>query len=318
MNAIAAMPPHQSGPKIDLRVRIGSLVLPNPVLVASGTFGNGEEMAELIDLRALGGVVLKGTTLRPRHGNAPMRIIKTPAGLLNAIGLQNVGIEETLRSKAPFVKRFGIPAIINIAGETVDEYAEMAAQADACTAIDAIELNVSCPNVQRGGIAFGTDAQVLGAVVRNARAATRKPLIVKLSPNVTDIVAMARAAEDAGADALSLINTVIGMVIDVPRRRPALANGIGGLSGPAVRPIAVAMTWKVARAVALPVIGMGGIACLDDALQFFVAGAMAIQVGTASFTNPLCAVEIAAGLRRYLAEHGLASPRALRSAWTCP
>jgi len=315
MSAAHAQPAMPTGPEIDLRVSIGSLVLPNPVLVASGTFGNGEEMAELIDLRVLGGIVLKGTTLRPRRGNAPMRVVETPAGLLNAIGLQNVGIEETLRSKAPFVKRFGIPAIINIAGETADEYAEMAARADACAAVDAIELNVSCPNVQRGGIAFGTDAQVLGATVRCARAATRKPLIVKLSPNVTDIVAMARAAADAGADALSLINTVVGMVIDVPRRRPVLANGIGGLSGPAVRPIAVAMTWKVARAVSLPVIGMGGIACLEDALQFFIAGAAAVQVGTATFVNPHCAVEIAAGLRRYLAAHGLASPRALRSAW---
>jgi len=296
----------------ELTVQIGALTLPNPILVASGTFGNGEEMAALLDVRKLGGIVLKGTTLRSRRGNAPARVVETPAGLLNAIGLQNVGLEETLRDKAPFVKQFGIPAIINISGETIDEYVEMAVRADVCAAIDAIEMNVSCPNVQHGGIAFGTEPALLRETVRRTRAATRKPLIVKLSPNVTDIALMARTVEDAGADAVSLINTLVGMVIDTRRRQPVLANKFGGLSGPAVRPVAVCMTWKVAKAVRIPVIGMGGIACLDDALQFFIAGACAVQVGTATFYNPLCALEIIDGLAAYLRAHQLRSVTDLR------
>lgn len=297
---------------VDLSVKIGSLVLPNPVLVASGTFGNGEEMSELMDLRQLGGIVLKGTTLRPRLGNAPARVVETPSGLLNAIGLQNPGIDETLEQKAPFVKRFGIPCIINISGESVDEYAELAARSDACAAVDAIELNVSCPNVQCGGIAFGTNEQLLRDAVRAARAATRKPLIVKLSPNVTDIARMALIAEAAGADAISLINTLLGMVIDVKKRRPVLANKVGGLSGPAIRPVAVYMTWKVARAVSIPVIGMGGIEKLEDALQFFMVGAQAIQVGTATFYNPRAAVELVAAVRAYAEEYQLSSLSELR------
>jgi len=296
----------------DLSVKIGALTLPNPVLVASGTFGNGEEMSALIDLRQLGGIVLKGTTLRPRQGNAPARVVETPSGVLNAIGLQNPGIEETLRDKAPFVKHFGIPCIINVSGESVDDYGELAARSDACAAVDAIELNVSCPNVKCGGIAFGTNEELLRDAVRAARAATRKPLIVKLSPNVTDIARMARIAEEAGADAVSLINTLLGMVIDVNKRRPVLANNVGGLSGPAVRPVAVCMTWKVARAVAIPVIGMGGIETLDDALQFFIAGACAVQVGTANFYNPRAAVDLAAALRAFMSTHNLASLAELR------
>lgn len=296
----------------DLAVKIGSLVLPNPVLVASGTFGNGEEMSELIDLRQLGGIVLKGTTLRPRMGNAPARVVETPAGLLNAIGLQNPGIDETLRDKAPFVKRMGVPCIINVSGESAEEYGELAARSDACPDVDAIELNVSCPNVKCGGIAFGTNDEMLRAAVRAARAATRKPLIVKLSPNVTDIARMAKIVEDAGADAVSLINTLLGMVIDVKKRRPVLANKVGGLSGPAVRPVAVCMTWKVARAVAIPVIGMGGIETLDDALQFFIAGACAVQVGTATFYNPRAAVELVAALRAYVQEHNITTLAELR------
>ncbi len=296
----------------DLSVTIGALTLPNPVLVASGTFGNGEEMSALIDVRRLGGIVLKGTTMRPRTGNAPARVVETPAGLLNAIGLQNPGIDETLRDKAPFVKQLGIPCIINVSGESVEEYAELAARSDACAAIDAIEMNVSCPNVKSGGIAFGTNEALLGDAVRAARAATRKPLIVKLSPNVTDIARMAQIAEGAGADAVSLINTLVGMVIDVKRRRPVLANKIGGLSGPAVRPVAVCMTWKVARAVRIPVIGMGGIETRDDALQFFIAGACAVQVGTATFYNPRAAVELVEALRVYMIDHNLASLTDLR------
>lgn len=296
----------------DLSVKIGTLVLPNPVLVASGTFGNGEEMSELIDLQHLGGIVLKGTTLRPRLGNAPARVVETPSGLLNAIGLQNPGIDETLRDKAPFVKRMGVPCIINVSGESVDEYGELAARSDACDAVDAIEMNVSCPNVKSGGIAFGTNETLLRDAVRAARAATRKPLMVKLSPNVTDITRMAQIVAEAGADAVSLINTLVGMVIDVRRRRPVLANKIGGLSGPAVRPVAVCMTWKVAHAVSIPVIGMGGIETLDDALQFFIAGACAVQVGTATFYNPRAAVELVAALRAYMQQQNITTLAELR------
>ncbi len=297
---------------MNLEVRIGKLTLPNPVTVASGTFGNGEEMSEIIDLRKLGGVFLKGTTLHPREGNPQARLVETPSGLLNSIGLQNPGLEETLREKAPFVKKLGIPAIINISGESAEEFAEMAARINDCDGVDAIEMNVSCPNVKRGGIAFGTDADILSDAVRKTRAATKKPLIVKLSPNVTDITVMARAAEDVGADAVSLINTLIGMVIDTKTRKPVLANEIGGLSGPAIRPVAVRMVWQVARAVSIPVIGVGGIEKLDDALQFFIAGASAIQVGTANFYNPSVAVDLAHGLEEYLLAHKLSSPSELR------
>lgn len=299
-------------PDIDLTVQIGSLVLPNPVLVASGTFSNGEEMTELVDLSRLGGIVMKGTTLHPRTGNPYSRVVETPSGLLNSIGLQNVGLEETLAVKAPFIKQYGIPAIINISGETTEEYAEMARRIDDCPAVDAIEMNVSCPNVRQGGIAFGTDDRILADAVNKTRAATRKPLIVKLSPNVTDITAMARAVEDAGADAVSLINTLVGMVIDTRTRMPVLANKIGGLSGPAVRPVAVRMTWQVAGAVSIPVIGMGGIEKLDDALQFFIAGAAAIQVGTANFYNPTVSVDLVDALTNYLEEYHIPSPALLR------
>jgi len=295
-----------------IKVQIGSLTLPNPVLVASGTYGNGEEMSRYADLRKLGGIVMKGTTLHPRQGNPYSRVVETPSGLLNSIGLQNVGLEETLLEKAPFIKQFGIPAIINISGESAQEYAEMARRIDDCPAIDAIEMNVSCPNVKHGGIAFGTDIGMLTDAVRKTRAATSKPLIVKLSPNVTDITLMARAVEDAGADGISLINTLVGMVIDTHKRKPVLANNIGGLSGPAIRPVAVRMTWQVVRAVNIPVIGMGGIECLDDALQFFIAGAAAIQVGTANFYNPTAATDLVDHLTEYLTEHGLSSPGELK------
>jgi dihydroorotate dehydrogenase (NAD+) catalytic subunit len=301
-----------SKPDIDLTVQIGSLILPNPVLVASGTFSNGEEMIEFVDLSRLGGIVMKGTTLHPRTGNPYSRVVETPSGLLNSIGLQNVGLEETLAEKAPFIKQHGIPAIINISGESSEEYAEMARRIDDCPAVDAIEMNVSCPNVKHGGIAFGTDERILADAVGKTRAATRKPLIVKLSPNVTDITAMARAVEDAGADAVSLINTLVGMVIDTRTRMPVLANKIGGLSGPAIRPVAVRMTWQVAGAVSIPVIGMGGIEKLDDALQFFIAGAAAIQVGTANFYNPTISVDLVDELTHYLKEHNLGSPALLR------
>ena len=297
---------------MNLEVKIGKLVLPNPVTVASGTFGNGEEMSELIDLKKLGGIFLKGTTLHPREGNSPQRIIETPSGILNSIGLQNAGLEETLLVKAPFVKKIGIPAIINISGNSAEEFTEMAERIDECGDIDAIEMNVSCPNVKKGGIAFGTDPEILSTAVRKVRAVTTKPLIVKLSPNVTDITVMAKVAEECGADAVSLINTLVGMVIDTKKRTPVLANKIGGLSGPAIRPVAVKLVWQTAKAVKIPVIGIGGIEKLDDALQFFIAGANAIQIGTANFYDPTVSVNILSELRDYLKSNNLNTVTELR------
>lgn len=297
---------------MNLSVPLGKITLPAPVLLASGTCGNGEELAPFMDLTRLGGVVLKGATARPQEGNVPQRIIETPAGILNAIGLQNPGIDTTLKEKAPYVANLGIPCIVNIAGHTCDEFAAMAAQCDACDACHAIEMNVSCPNVDKGGMTFGTDATLLAEAVAAARTATHKTLIVKLSPNVTDITLMARTAVDAGADALSLINTLVGMVIDTQTRRPVLQRGIGGLSGPAIRPIALRMVWDVCRAVDVPVIGIGGITSADDALQFFIAGAAAVQVGTASFFSPTAACDILEGIQTYCITHNLHSLADLR------
>ena len=297
---------------MNLKIKIGELSLPNSVTVASGTFGNGEEMAELIDVKKLGGIFLKGTTLHPREGNFPQRIVETPSGLLNSIGLQNPGLEEVLKIKAPFVKQLGIPSIINISGSCSEEYAEMAKIIENCDDVDAIEMNVSCPNVKQGGIAFGTDAKILGDAVKQTRNATRKPLIVKLSPNVTDITEMARVAETNGADALSVINTLVGMVIDTKTRKPVLANKIGGLSGPAIRPVAIKMVWQVAKTVKIPIFGIGGIEKLDDALQFFIAGASAIQIGTANFYNPEVSVKLVDEIENYLKENGLNSVLELR------
>ena len=296
----------------DLSVKIADLTLPNPVTVASGTFGNGEEMSELIDIKKLGGIFLKGTTLHPRAGNSPQRIIETPSGIINSIGLQNAGLEDTLKNKAPFVKQNGIPCIINISGSSDDEFAEMAKRIEYCDDVDAIEMNVSCPNVKHGGIAFGTNPKILSEAVKKVRAATTKPLIVKLSPNVTDITVMARVAEENGADALSLINTLVGMVIDTKKREPVLANKIGGLSGPAIRPVAVKMVWQVAKIVKIPIIGIGGIEKLDDALQFFIAGASVIQIGTANFYNPELCVNLVEEIKNYLEENNLNSVLDLR------
>jgi len=297
---------------MNFETKIRNLILPNPVTVASGTFGNGEEMAEMIDLKKLGGIFLKGTTRHPREGNAPQRVVETPSGLLNSIGLQNPGLEEVLKTKAPYVKKLGIPSIINISGNCSEEYAEMASMIESCDDADAIEMNVSCPNIKQGGIAFGTHAKILGDAVKQTREATKKPLIVKLSPNVTDITEMARAAEANGADALSVINTLVGMVIDTKTRQPVLANKIGGLSGPAIRPVAVKMVWQAANTVKIPIFGIGGIEKLDDALQFFIAGASAIQIGTANFYNPEISVNLVDELEKYLKKNDLKSVTELR------
>jgi len=297
--------------KPDMTVNLAAIPLRNPVMTASGTFGYGEEFAEYVNLERIGAFVTKGLSLRPRAGNPTPRIVETPGGMLNAIGLQNVGIEAFIAKKVPFLRTVSTPAIVNFFGNTVDEYAELARRLDEIPEVAGLEVNISCPNVKQGGIVFGTDPDCAASVVRACRAATIKPLIVKLSPNVTDVVTMARACEDAGADCLSLINTLTGMAIDLNRRRPVLANITGGFSGPAIKPIALRMVWQVAKAVKLPIIGIGGIMNATDALEFILAGATAIQVGTASFINPGVAQQIAEGMEAWLAANGIADIKSL-------
>ena len=295
----------------DLSVTIGPLRLRNPVLTASGTFGYGLEFLPFLDLADLGGIVVKGLSPRPRPGNRPERIVETPAGMLNAIGLQNVGVDAFIAEKLPALRKHDVAVVANVFGETVAEYVEVCGKIDRSQGVAAIELNVSCPNVEAGGMAFGSDPAALASVTRACRASTRLPLIVKLSPNVTDIRETARAAEAEGADAVSLVNTYVGMAVDVDRRRPVLANVSGGLSGPAIRPLAVWATWQVSRAVRIPVIGMGGIMTARDALEFILAGATAVEVGTANFIHPDAAVRVARGLAEYLLEHGIGTVREL-------
>jgi len=297
--------------KPDMSVEIAGLKLRNPVITASGTFGYGQEFAGYVDLERLGAFVTKGLSLKPRGGNPTPRIVETPGGMLNAIGLQNVGIEAFIEKKVPFLRTVNTPAIANFFGNTIDEYAEMAYRLDAIHEIAALEINISCPNVKQGGIVFGTDPKCAFDVVSACRERTVKPLIVKLSPNVTDIVIMARACVDAGADALSLINTLTGMAIDLNRRKPVLANITGGFSGPAIKPVALRMVWQVARAVDIPIIGIGGIMNATDALEFILAGATAVQIGTASFINPSVSQEIADGIENWLTENGVESIKSL-------
>ena len=284
----------------DLRVQLGQLCLPNPVMTASGTFGYGAEFVDFVDLSRIGAVVVKGISLLPRPGNPPPRIVETASGMLNAIGLENVGVERFLREKLPYLKRCGARVVVNILADLVEEYAELAGHFHGVDGIDAIEVNISCPNVQKGGVAFGSDPLMAATVVQAVKERASQPVIVKLSPNVTDIACMGRAVADAGADAISLINTLIGMAVDIHHRRPKLANITGGLSGPAIKPIALRMVWQVAQAVSIPVIGIGGIATAEDAVEFFLAGAQAIQVGTANFYNPRATEEIIEGIAAYL------------------
>ena len=289
----------------DLQTRIGSLCLKNPVLTASGTFGYGEEFLPFVNLGRLGGIVVKGISLAPRSGNPPPRIAETACGLLNSIGLENVGIEHFIAQKMPFLCQTGSPVIVNVLGDSVDEYGEMAARLDDVAGVAAIELNISCPNVKKGGVAFGTDARLAMEVTQAARRRTRKPIIVKLSPNVTDVAHIGRAAEEGGADAVSLINTLLGMAIDVKTQRPVLANIFGGLSGPAIKPVALRMVWQVSSAVTIPVIGIGGIMTWQDAVEFLLAGAQAIQVGTASLVCPSASEDILDGIKQYMIDHGI-------------
>ena len=295
----------------DLSVAIGSVQLKNPVLTASGTFGYGLEFLPFLELGQLGGLVTKGLSPRPRKGNPPERIVETPAGMLNAIGLQNVGVDVFLADKLPALREHDTVVVTNVFGETEAEYVEVCEKLDQAPGVAAIELNVSCPNTEAGGMVFGNDAASLGRITRACRSATRLPLWVKLSPNVTDIREIARAAEAEGADAVSLVNTFVGMAIDVEKRRPVLANVSGGLSGPAIRPLAVWMTWQVRRAVTIPIVGMGGIMTARDAIEFILAGATAVQVGTANFVNPRAAVDVAEGLAAWLKERSVASVREL-------
>ena len=300
-----------SDTKINMGVSFAGLDLRNPVMTASGTFGYGEEFVDYVDLLSIGAFVTKGLSLKPRAGNPTPRIVETPGGMLNAIGLQNVGIDAFIAKKVPFLRTVNTPAIANFFGDTVDEYAEMARRLNEIPEVAGLEMNISCPNVKQGGIVFGTDPACAASVVSACRAATNKPLIVKLSPNVTDIVAMAHACEDAGADSLSLINTLVGMAIDLNKRRPVLANITGGFSGPAIKPIALRMVWQVAKAVKIPVVGIGGIMNATDALEFILAGATAVQVGTASFINPGAAQKIAEDMAAWLVANGVADVKSL-------
>lgn len=290
---------------VDLSVEIGGIRMKNPVMVASGTFGYGPEYAELVDLERLGAIVVKGISPKPVMGNRPMRTTETVGGLINAIGLQNPGIEGFLRDYLPFLRRHDVPVIVNIWGRTVEEYEDVAAGFDGAEGVAGLEVNVSCPNIKEGSCLFGGDPALFRRVVSAVRAKTRRPLIVKLAPDISRIALFARAAEECGADAISLINSIPAMAIDIETRRPKLGNVTGGLSGPAIKPIALKMVWEAARAVKIPVIGIGGIACAADAIEFLLAGAAAIAVGTATFLNPAAAIEIAGGIGDYLARHGL-------------
>ena len=284
----------------NLGVTLAGLKLKNPVMTASGTFGYAREFEALMDLNRLGAIVVKGLALKPVKGNPPPRIVETACGMLNAIGLENVGVDAFAADKMPFLRTLAPPVIANIYGTSVEEYAALAERLDGIDGVAAVEVNISCPNVKAGGVVFGVDPVAAERVVRAVRERTRKPVIVKLSPNVTDITVIARSAEAGGADALSLINTITGMAIDIETRRPRLANITGGLSGPAIKPVALRMVWQVARTARVPVIGIGGIMRGEDAVEFLLAGATAVQVGTANFVNPRAALDIVAGIEAYL------------------
>ncbi len=289
-----------------LAVNIAGIKMKTPVMAASGTFGFGTEYSDFVDLNKIGAVVVKGTTLKPRPGNKGRRIAETPAGMLNSIGLENPGVEEFLTTILPNLSQYDVPIIVNISGNTVEEYGELA-KVLSVPGIAGLELNISCPNVKEGGIAFGTQCNSAAAVVAMAKRNTELPVIVKLSPNVTDIVEMAKAVEQAGADAISLINTLLGMAIDIHKWKPVLGNVVGGLSGPAVKPIAVRMVWQVAQAVRVPIIGMGGIVTGEDAIEFMLAGANAVAVGTGNFVNPCAMQTVADEIKTYLENRNLSS-----------
>jgi dihydroorotate dehydrogenase (NAD+) catalytic subunit len=285
---------------MDISVNIAGINMKNPIMTASGTYGFGREYSKFYDLNLLGGITVKGLTLKPREGNKPPRIAETPSGILNSVGLQNPGIEAFMEQELPFLKEKDIAVIANIAGNTIEEYCEMADRLG--NSVDGIELNISCPNVKEGGVAFGTKCESVYNITKSVKRHCKAPLIVKLSPNVTDIVEIALSAEEAGADCLSLINTLLGMSIDIHKKKPVLANIVGGLSGPAVKPVALRMVWQVCKAVNIPVIGMGGITTWEDAIEFLMAGASAVSIGTANFINPYAPIDIINGITDFMAK----------------
>ena len=296
---------------LDLEVNLGGMILKNPITVASGTFGYGLEYEPFVDIASLGAVIVKGTTLEPRVGNPPPRIFETPSGMLNAIGLENPGVEAFITQHLPALKSRNATVIVNIAGNTVEEYAELAKILNCQAGIAGLEINISCPNVKKGGLQFGTDPGMVQEVVAAVKSQTTLPVMAKLSPNVTDIVAIAKAAERGGADCLSLINTLLGMAIDIEHRKPLLANTFGGLSGPAIKPVALRMVYQVASEVSLPIMGVGGIANTRDVIEFMMAGATAVSIGTANFVNPLVTREVLRGIREYLEQHQITSIKEL-------
>ena len=286
-----------------MAVKIGRLKLKNPVMTASGTFGYGEEYAEYVDLNKLGAIVVKGLSLKPRLGNPPPRIMETTGGMLNAVGLQNIGVETFIEEKLPFLRKYDSTVIANIYGETFDDYRKVAGVLNSAKGVHALEVNISCPNVKNGGLSFGCDPKIAARVTRVVKDETSLPVIVKLTPNVTDITVIAQAVEKAGADAISLINTLTGMSVDLKTKKPHLKNITGGLSGPAIKPVALRMVWQVVQKVSIPVIGIGGIMTAEDALEFLILGAKAVQVGTANFINPFATIEIIKGIINYLSEN---------------
>jgi dihydroorotate dehydrogenase (NAD+) catalytic subunit len=297
--------------KPDLSIDFAGIKLKNPVLTASGTFGYGEEYADFVDLNKLGGVIVKGVSLKPIKGNRLPRIWETPSGMLNAIGLENPGVDVFLDRKLPYLRQFDTAVIVNVFGYSLEEYVAVVERLDGVSGVSGLEVNISCPNVKAGGIMFGTNVKSAFELLSAVRKATKLPVIAKLSPNVTDIVEFARAARDAGCDGLSLINTLLGMAIDVRCRKPRLANCTGGLSGPAIRPVAVRMVWQAAQAVTLPIIGMGGIVTGEDALEFMLAGASAVAVGTANFINPRATLDVIEGMAMIMREQGVDEIRSL-------
>jgi len=295
----------------DLRVNIGSLELANPVMTASGTFGYAREFENLMNLHRLGAVIVKGISLHPRAGNPPTRIVETACGMLNAIGLQNVGVDRFITEKMNYLAGLKVPVIVNILGDSLAEYEEITERLAGVPGVAGIEVNISCPNVKKGGVAFGTDPSMAAAVTAAVKKKADVPVMVKLSPNVSDITVIARAVEDGGADSLSLINTLIGMAIDLKTKRPVLANVIGGLSGPAIKPVALRMVYEVAKVVSIPIIGIGGISSAEDALEFILAGATAVQIGTANFVNPRVSEEVVDGISAYAKAEELTSIRSI-------
>lgn len=288
-----------------LAVNIAGIKLKNPVIAASGVFGYGDDYGALIDLNQFGAIVVKGISLKPREGNPIPRICETPSGMLNAIGLQNIGIDAFIEEKLPYLRSFNTPLIVNIFGEDINEFERLVRRLGGIEGISGIELNISCPNVKKGGVEFGRYPKMVYELISSVKRVTRLPLIAKLSPNVSDIVEIARAAREGGADALSLINTILGMAIDIDTRRPRLANITGGLSGPAIKPIALRMVWEVSKSIDIPIIGVGGICSHEDAIEFFLAGATAVAIGTAHFMNPTIVIDIIRGLKGYMERCGI-------------